>query len=261
MTKKKIDKTENLTEVKEEVLNESADNAASNADKETKKKPLTASKWFKSDDSPVNFFGNCITRCKKTQDGILLNYKFAAPEFVNTAFDINYTSIKISSTSLRTAPDPICGFIAESMEIPTLTIYGYIPDTDDEHLSRLDYEHMSRVFNYDTINKFTTVKISGSFKSIEDMKKVLNLLYDNLIGDKIYGKVVLYASSLVNDENGKARTIADLVDNGYRLDEGCYGFMLDYGIFGKKYYTKILKGSLPDEPIGKLDLSMIDADK
>lgn len=220
---------------------------------------VSEKEWFESDESPVNFFGNCFTSCASNNDGIVLYYRFSAPDYINTAFDDKYTSLKISSTCLRTAPKPICRFEPETTVLDTLIIYGYIPDVDDVHSSRLDYEHISHVFNCNTINKFNIIKVSGSFKNIEDMKNVLSYLYDNLIDDKIYGKIILYASSVVNDEYGKTRSIADLIDNGHSIESRIIG--IDYGFLGKRYYTRILKGNLPDEPIGKLDFSSVDVDK
>jgi len=225
------------------------------------KKANVLDDWFVSDESPVNFFGNCITGFEDTKDGVILKYKFSAPDYINTAFDDKYSSLKIASTSLRTVPNRICGLKPEpdSMQLNTLIIYGYVPDADDAHSSRLDFENISRAFNTETIDKFDTVKLCGSFKDIEDMQQTLNFIYDNFLNDKIYGNVILYACSFVNDENGKTRTIADLVDSGYQLKS--HKFSLEYGLFGKRYYTKILKGNLPDEPIGKLDFSSVDADK
>lgn len=128
--------------------------------------------------------------------------------------------IWICSASIKACPYPIEEFSPDpkiSMdEAPydTIIIYGHPEDTDDEFFSRLDEDFLWKI-HPKTISKFRRVALSGAFKDISSMKSLIFELYNRMTTKTRDAKIEVYMNSKVKDDEGKTRTIANLVKTGY----------------------------------------------
>ena len=166
--------------------------------------------WFEmSIYSPRTFKGNNITGIVADEYSAKVKYQLddiVRPEEVRT--------LSICAASLKTLGYVVSEFQPEesSSQCNELLIYGHPDDLSDEFHSRLDTD-LSRWFSVQ--NTFRYVRISGCFESIEDMQQTVRRLYDNLTDRKREAKVRIHMDSKVKDDEGRIRTIADLVHSGY----------------------------------------------
>ena len=130
------------------------------------------------------------------------------------------SGLYICSGTIKACPYPIEEFTPDpktdkdAKPYDTIIIYGHPEDIDDEFSSRFDEDFLWKIpEKFST--KFRRVALSGAFKDIGSMKSVIFELYNKMTTKTREAKIEVYMNSKVKDDEGKTRTIANLIKTGY----------------------------------------------
>ena len=172
--------------------------------------------WFEENEkSYKNFHNNIITDLTGRDGFVNLLYKIN-PELD----DEQITTINLCVASIKSMGFVIGDIRPEDDDSPEcnsnriLRLYGHILDYDDNFGSRFDEKLLYTLPN-PIESKFDYVELSGCFPSVEEMRDMIMTLYKKLTKQSYISKILLHLDSTVKDDDGKWRTIADLIHSGY----------------------------------------------
>ena len=207
--------------------------------------------WYENDERSFrNGYHNLITSLKGNNFRATLLYKVEHLESESErpiAFNLCSSSIKSLGYIIEDIlPDDGEGYTMKK----TLRIYGHTMDYENEFDSQLD-KKLTYAFASDFATKFDYVELSGCFPDVETMRDVIMTLYKSLTRQDYISKVILHLDSMVKDDDGKWRTVADLIHSGYvessvvripNIVEYAFG-RLDSAYTEKLYTTEYKEGS------------------
>ena len=206
--------------------------------------------WYENDERSFRTgYHNLITSLKGNNFRATLLYKVDHLESESKqpiAFNLCSSSIK----SLGYIIEDILPDDGEGYPKKTLRIYGHTMDYENEFDSQLD-KKLTYAFASDFATKFDYVELSGCFPDVETMRDVIMTLYKRLTRQDYISKIILHLDSMVKDDDGKWRTVADLIHSGYvessvvripNIVEYAFG-RLDPAYTEKLYTTEYKEGS------------------
>ena len=171
--------------------------------------------WYENDERSFRTgHHNLITSLKGNNFRATLLYKVEHLESESEqpiAFNLCSSSIKSLGYIIEDIlPDDGEGYALKK----TLRIYGHTMDYENEFDSQLD-KKLTYAFASDFATKFDYVELSGCFSDVETMRDVIMTLYKRLTRQDYISKIILHLDSMVKDDDGKWRTVADLIHSGY----------------------------------------------
>jgi hypothetical protein len=207
--------------------------------------------WYENDERSFRTgHHNLITSLKGNNFRATLLYKV---DYLDSK-DKQPITVNLCSSSIKSL-----GYIIEDI-LPddgeeytlkkTLRIYGHTMDYENEFDSQLD-KKLTDAFASDFATKFDYVELSGCFPDVETMRDVIMTLYKRLTRQDYISKITLHLDSMVKDDDGKWRTVADLIHSGYvessvvripNIVEYAFG-RLDSAYTEKLYTTEYKEGS------------------
>ena len=207
--------------------------------------------WYENDEHSFrNGHHNLITSLKGNNFRATLLYKVDHLESESKqpiAFNLCSSSIKSLGYIIEDIlPDDGEGYVLKK----TLRVYGHTMEYENEFDSQLD-KKLTDAFASDFATKFDYVELSGCFPDVETMRDVIMTLYKRLTRPDYISKVILHLDSMVKDDDGKWRTVADLIHSGYvessvvripNIVEYAFG-RLDPAYTEKLYTTEYKEGS------------------
>jgi len=171
--------------------------------------------WYENDERSFRTgHHNLITSLKGNNFRATLLYKV---DYLDSK-DNQPITVNLCSSSIKSL-----GYIIEDI-LPddeeeytlkkTLRIYGHTMDYENEFDSQID-KKLTDAFASDFATKFDYVELSGCFPDVESMRDVIMTLYKRLTRQDYISKITLHLDSMVKDDDGKWRTVADLIHSGY----------------------------------------------
>lgn len=174
-----------------------------------------ANEWMESSErSFKRFMGNTVTSAEVKN--FVASLKITRS--VNPASG-PFIPVPLCTASLRSFGYRISDIVPD-YEVPADSkplvpvIYGHVMDYRDEFGSMIDRQ-VADIFTDGFGTKFKAVELSGCFPSVEDMRYVIMNLYRKLTGQVFVSRVRLHLDSSVKDDEGRWRTVADLIHTGY----------------------------------------------
>lgn len=177
----------------------------------------TLDDWLKEDENSFwKFEHNWVTGLDCENFRATIHYSVLDDIVVSDDDDDFEPTLQMCSASIKSLGHVIGGMHSASERYPAkrLLLYGHRLDRDDEFMSRLDMS-LVRMFSEDFQPKFRRIALCGCFESVEGLREVMMGVYRRLTPQNYTAKIEIYLESTVVDDDGKLRTIADLLHSGY----------------------------------------------